>query len=302
MQSTPTAPLNALPAAPPPERFAQQIEAMVLKKIATDTLALPTMSTVAAKCLEVLRQPEFAFKDAAAILDTEPVLAARILRVANSAAFAGGTKGSSLVQALARIGAKTARAMLVEASAARLYVSRNPQIATSHRKLWEHAVAVALLARDVSAITGGDDPDAAYLSGLLHDVGKPIVAGILLEAERQFTEAGRDWVQSAEWSAVVKSTHRKVGVALADKWGLPAEVRDCIRDCSEYAPATRGSVPNAVCFANALAKQAGYGGDDDGREDAEALVMIGRSMLGLDEAAVASLTSHLGPNLKGLVE
>ena len=44
-------------------------------------------------------------------------------------------------------------------------------------------MAVGMLARDVLALTGEPDSDSAYLAGLLHDVGKPVIATVLLELE-----------------------------------------------------------------------------------------------------------------------
>ena len=88
---------------------------------------------------------------------------------------------------------------------------------------------------------------------------------MLLEAERQITEvSNKAWVNADEWLTVVQRTHRKVGVALSEKWGLPPAISKTIKDCSEYEPADRASLSNAVCFANALAKQVGMAPDDWG--------------------------------------
>ena len=287
--------------APVNEKLARQIEELVLKRIAQDSLTLPTMPAVAIKCIEVLRRPEFSFKEAASILEQDPVLAARVLRTATSAAFSGGSQTHSLTEALTRIGAKTAKAVLVEASAAKVFVSRNPQIAEATKRVWQHSVAVGMLARDISALTGGTDSDAAYLAGLLHDVGKPVVAAILLEAERQIVELhSKPWIGSAEWLLVIRSTHRKVGVALTEKWGLPPALCKSIKDCSEYDPGNRSSISNAVCFANALAKQVGIAPDESDIDDARALVMIGRSVLGADEAVINPLVAGLKTKLERL--
>lgn len=297
-------PSSASPAASPVnEKLANQIEDLVLKRIASDSLCLPTMPAVALKCLELLRHPDFSFKEAAAILEQDPVLAARVLRTATSAAYVAGTKTPSLSDALARIGAKAAKTLLVDASAAKVFISRNVQIADATKRVWQHSVAVGGLARDISAITGGTDWDSAYLAGLLHDIGKPIVASILLEAERQIAELrNKPWIGSGEWLAVIKRTHRKVGLALMEKWNLPPTVCSSIRDCSEYDSSNRASISNAVCFANALAKQSGIAPDDSDIDDAKALVMIGRSVLGVDDAVVNPLVVGLKSKIEHLYE
>lgn len=290
-------------AAPPgvDERLAGQIEGLVLKKIADDTLVLPTMPTVALKCLEVLKTPDFSFREAAAVLERDPVLAARVLKVASSAAFGSAAGTPSLAGAFTRLGARAMKTILVEASARRIFMSKNVQIAAAAKTLWEHSVAVATLSRDIYALCGGKDGDTAYLSGLMHDVGKPVVGAFLLEAEHQITELrNKPWIGSAEWGLVVKRTHRKVGMALAEKWHLPPVVSQSIRDCSEFDPSDRSSVTNAVCMANALSKEAGVAEAGADVADAKTLVMIGRSMLGLDDTVLKRLSTGLRQRIEGL--
>jgi len=276
------------------EKLAGELEGILVKRIQTDQLFLPTMPAVATRVLEVLRDPDAGMKEAADVLEKDPVLAARTLRMATSAAFASGTKKVTLHEALARLGTKALKSLLVEASAQKLFVSRNPQINEQLRVLWEHSVAVGTLARDVLALTGAGDSESAYLAGLLHDVGKPIVASVLLEVERQLTEVyQRNWIDSGEWLEVIGKVHRRVGVALAEKWQLPHAIAVCIRDGGEYDKADRSSLSNAVCFSNALAKKSGIAAGKVDADDNDALVMIGRSVIGISDDILRTLTKGL---------
>jgi putative nucleotidyltransferase with HDIG domain len=276
------------------EKLAKQMEEILLKRIQADQLVLPTLPAVAAQVLQVLRDPDAGPKEAADVLERDPVLAARALRMATSAAFAGGTKRITLREALARIGGRALKTLLLEASAQKLFVSKNPQINADLKALWEHSVAVGTLARDVLALIGGSDSESAYLGGLLHDVGKPVVATVLLELERQLTEVyNKNWIDSGEWLAVVGKVHRPIGVALAEKWQLPGPITASVRDSGEFDRENRQSIPNAVCFANALSKKAGiYAGALDA-EDNDALIMIGRSVLSISDDVLRTLTKGL---------
>src|SRR3990172_11077840 len=158
------------------EKLSSELEGILIKRIQSDQLFLPTMPAVVTRVLELLRDPDAGMKEVAALLEKDPVLAARTLRMATSAAFAAGSKKVTLQEALARLGTKSLKSLLVEASTQKLFGSRNSQINQQLRSLWEHSVAVGMLARDVLALTGGTDSESAYLAGLLHDVGKPIVA------------------------------------------------------------------------------------------------------------------------------
>jgi HD-like signal output (HDOD) protein len=76
------------------EKLAAELEGILTKKIQSDQLVLPTMPAVATKVMEILRDPEAGMKEAAAIMEKDPVLAARTLRMATSAAFAAGARRS----------------------------------------------------------------------------------------------------------------------------------------------------------------------------------------------------------------
>ncbi len=283
------------------DKLAAELEAIVLRRLEQDTLVLPTMPAVAQKCLGVLRDPEFSFQDAAGVLEQDPVLTARVLRTATGAALGAAPAKLSLVEALSRIGSKPLRTMLVEAAAKTIFVSRNPRIAQATKGLWAHSVAVAILARDLAPLVGQPDAEAAYLAGLLHDVGKPIVAALLLEAERRIAQlAGKAWIDPEDWVAVIDRTHRKVGTALAERWALPEPVWRCIRDCSAIDEGDGPCLANAVCLGNALAKQAGLGAGGVNAAQAGALVTGGCAALGLEPDAVQRLTADLKARVASL--
>ncbi|MFT3710951.1 MAG: HDOD domain-containing protein [Archangium sp.] len=275
-------------------RVAQAIEALVLKRVQDDTVPLPPLPTAIAACMKVANSADFEFKALLPHLELDPMLAARMMRSAKSAAAGPAGNFTTLGEALTRLGQKNVKASLQEAAAERLFQSRDAEIAKQSSLAWRHSVAVAMAARDLCALISRADGEEAYLAGLFHDIGKPVVAGMMLEAERQIVELrSRTWVGSKEWTWVLSRTHRKVGVALAEKWSLTAAITRCIRDCGEYDAADRSSLSNVVCFSNALVKAAGLGSGETDVEDAKALVMIGRSILGVDDALVNGLSANV---------
>jgi putative nucleotidyltransferase with HDIG domain len=284
------------------QRLSDQLEAILGRRIANDQLMLPSLPAAAVKCLTLLKNPEFSLREAAAIIETDPILAARLLKLANSAAFGGRDSSKTITAAVTRLGLQKLRAFLVEASASKVFESNDRRIAEASRTLWTHSVAVAVVARDVTALCGGGDPELAYLGGLLHDVGKPVVAAMLLDAERATLEAKKHalWINGADWIAVVQRIHRRVGVALVERWEMPQPVRNAVRDCEEYDNSDRLSVANVVRFANAVVKQRGIYIGPVNVDDNDAMVMIGRSLLNLDDEMVERATAGLG-KLGGMV-
>jgi putative nucleotidyltransferase with HDIG domain len=281
------------------DKLAQQLTDIVLKRLQEDRLVIPTLPAAAQKCLELLRDPNANLRNLGRHLELDPVLAARVLRLASSAGMGGGQAITSVEQAVTRVGAQKLKTLLVDASARRLFESRDPRISEAFRQLWEHSLAVALLARDVAALCGAQDTDTAYLAGLLHDIGKPVLASMMLEAERMIVgNRPGAWIDAGVWLASIQSTHRRVGQAIAESWKLPPAVCKVIADSGDYEAADRKSAVNAVCFANALAKVHGYRSGAAEDEEANTLVMIGRSLLGIDDEPVKLLVTNLRDRLR----
>jgi putative nucleotidyltransferase with HDIG domain len=284
------------------EKLAGELRGILLKRIQGDQLVVPTIPAVAQRIQETLRDGEAGLRRAADVFQQDPFLAARALRASPAAKVAAGKKVTT-AEVLNGAGPKMVRALLSDATAQKMHVSRDPEILAAIRKVWEHAVAVGTLARDVLALSGKPDSEAAYLAGLLHDVGKVVVASILLEAERQTTELyNRSWIGASAWIEVVQLCHRPVGLALAEKWQLPDQVLRCMVENLDYDNTDRTSLVNAVCFANALAKKSGvYVGAYDA-EDVDAVVMIGRSVIGVNDDVLKTLLRGLKERVHGMFD
>lgn len=277
-----------------------RLETIVLRRLAEDRLVLPALPSAIGKCIALLQQSEGALKQVSAHLSRDPVLSAQLVRLASGAAH--GSPVRTVEQAVTRLGAQRVRAFLVEAGARKLFDSRAPSIAEAARGLWVHSLAVALLARDVAALCGSAEGETAYLAGLLHDVGKPVLASILLEAERMLAASRptAPWFKADAWLGAIQGVHRKVGVALAERWGLPDAVVAAIRDCGDFDSGDRLCAANFVRFANAVAKDKGLCVGPVDVDDARALVMVGRSMLGVDDEVLNRLTNDLAVRAQAL--
>jgi putative nucleotidyltransferase with HDIG domain len=276
------------------DRLGLQLEQVVLKRLQDDKLVLPPMPSVAVKCLEIIQKSDFNMGKIADLMETDPILAARVMRTVNSAGMATKAPATNLQNAVMRLGQRNLRTVLLEASVGSVFESRDKRIADAAKAVWQHSVAVALLARDIGILLGIGDPEDAYLTGLLHDVGKPVLAILLLEAEKQVTiRTTKPWIGSDEWMKCLQRSHRSVGVALSKRWQLPESVAHAIEQCSDYDSEDRHSVANIVRFSNAICKQQGlYVGDFD-PEDINALVMIGRSLLGIEDDGLVRLVGGL---------
>jgi len=280
---------------------------IILQRLEKDNLLIPSMPAIAVQCMALIEDPNQSFSDVGKLVGRDPVLASRVLRVANSAAFPGKSAVTTLEQAIARMGTEGLKLALVNYSMYQAFTSKNERIRSSFRGIWEHSLAVALIAKELAERLPGSrpiDPAGAYLAGLLHDVGKPVVGALLLEAEKMISDKQSDspWISHNVWKRVVNGSHRRVGTALARRWKLPPEISRAIDESSAYDPAVPASFANLVCLANAFAKQEGlYAGDIDlGQVDD--LVTQGKRLLGLSDQALADLRVGLYQRVGTLLE
>jgi putative nucleotidyltransferase with HDIG domain len=270
---------------------AQELERVVLARIEAGSLSLPVLPAAATSALSLLRDPDVSLRAVSAVLDRDPMMVMLTLRAANAAVL-GASPVSTIDQGLTRLGVVKIRSLLTEVCARRVFQSRDPRIQRACEGLWEHSVAVAILSRDLAALSGSE-AEVAYMAGLLHDVAKPVVAAYLLETERVATMRNVRWMHADTWIEVVNEVSHSVSAAIAQRWELPEVLVQTIRSIGEFDISRRNSAGNYVRFANALVKQQGiYVGTVDA-DAVAALVMVGRSLLGIDEEVLQRMTADL---------
>jgi len=282
--------------------MACRVEATILEAIENNRLELPNLPLVAARALSMLGRDDFSFPEIAALIETDPIVAARLLRLAHSAAFASLSRFDSILTCLTRLGAEELRLFLVETAVHHVLESRDPCIAQMCRDLWRHSLAVAILSRDLARSLHALHPDAAYLGGLLHDVGRPVLAATLLDAEQRLlgTRTQR-WIMPSAWLAIISGKHRAVGAAIARKWGLPEPVADVIQDSAAYDTGDRFATANLVLLADTLTKREGIYVGAINAEEIEQLLSQGKELLAIDDALVERLVKDLGDKIAGRI-
>ena len=261
-------------------RIVEELIGIILERIETDRLVLPAMPEAAMKALKELKRPNVTFHAVAQIIGDDPVLAPQLFRKASSAAQGNAAPPRTIDQAISRLGMSQLQTVLIELSAHQVYESKNRKIRRAFKGIWEHSQAVAAGCRLVAQQLGLD-PQLGHMAGLMHDVGKPVVGSLLLEAEKMLGMKKKDWLGGATWIAVVNQSHRNVGMSLATKWEMPEEIIDAISG----SPGYQGEdfpYRNLVHFVNAFAKRCGKNCGPFDDEEVEDIVSEGVDVLGLD--------------------
>jgi len=210
--------------------------------------------------MDLLRQSNLAFAEAARTIEKAPALRSRVMRLANSAAFPSLMPATTLDMAITRLGTEGLYGALVEFAARELLeAGRHARVREALRRAWAQAIGVGQLAANLCELLERDsDATFGYLGGLLHAIGKPIVAGLLIEVEQQMMKTdNRMQISEAAWLGAVEASHRPVGGAVARKWKLAHPVAEAIELSGEYQAAPRRSLGNIVRFSVAFAQRLG---------------------------------------------
>ena len=182
-------------------------------------LELPRPPRVALEILELSQRANARIEDIGSLLEREPLLAGRVLRLANSALYGTSTPVTTLKQALIRMGLATVRDVVMEA-AYHMTVLRAEGFNDTLECIRRHSIAVAWLSRFIARNTS-IDAENAFLMGLLHDVGLSV--GLIGLTEFLRREKTTPKLTPLRWLAV-DDVHESFSEQVLASWGMPPGV------------------------------------------------------------------------------
>ncbi|HVY25238.1 MAG TPA: HDOD domain-containing protein [Polyangiaceae bacterium] len=192
-------------------------------RVAQGKVDLPLLPGVAMEVTNVANQESTDSRAIAELLRKDQAMAAHVLRVVSSPVYSGRTQIVSLQQAVARLGVQKIREIAL-AIAFRVGVFKLKGFEQHITSMFQHSVAAAMFAQEVARTTRRNVEDA-FMCGLLHDVGRPVI----LQALVQILNEQKLQVAPAGVVAACGDLHADVGGTLADSWGLPEAVEMSIR-------------------------------------------------------------------------
>jgi len=192
---------------------------MVAEYAASETLNLPVFPKVAQELCEKMADENSSIADIAAIITKDQALAGQMLKLANSAFFAGLTRVRTIRESIMRLGVNQVYNCLVASGQKDFYLSQDPFIGQYLHVLWKHALATARGSQWLLRKTGYPElADEGFLSGLFHDIGKLLLLRVLetIRAENQDIEISEPFVVE-----ILDSMHVEQGYTLMNEWSIP---------------------------------------------------------------------------------
>lgn len=239
----------------------------VPKDLVSSIKTIAPLSQSATKLMELVESEEYGLTDITHIVELDPALTANVLKVVNAPAFGLGQTVESVARAVSFLGDKTVVGIAIGSCSPDVFGKPLEGYHAEQGELWEHCLFTAMAARELAGYMkepGGVTKETAFTAGILHDIGKAVIAQHMHrdveELVQAVSEGQAESFSDAERDAVGLD-HMEVGLGVAIHWKLPMPLSQCIRYHHSPMDAVeehRGLV-YVVHVADALAMMAGYG-------------------------------------------
>ncbi len=181
---------------------------------------LPTMPTIAGKVVQAVDNPDSSIDDIRSLIEQDAAIAARILKISNSALYGFPSEIQSLSHAISLLGTMTVRNLVLAASMKETY----KRFGLLEKLLWQHSSLAGPVAAMLAGYRGiALDPDIAFTAGLMHHIGKTALANSHRDQYEQVMATvyneGRSFTDVE--NEVFGFSHAELGAAVVQQWGLP---------------------------------------------------------------------------------
>jgi putative nucleotidyltransferase with HDIG domain len=192
------------------------------------------------------------------LISLDQALAALVLQMSNSASLGYPRTCSSLYEAIMQIGLRRLKSILLASSATDMMKHHLSGYRLGEGELWHHSLMTGVAAEWLAQALRYPNPEEAYVSGLLHDIGKLVLDQFVLTSYNQIIEFGQRY-QLPLWQVEEKLLgldHARVGGLIAERWNFPVTLADAIH--FHHVPSfarTNQKLPAIVNLANSFAAE-----------------------------------------------
>ena len=189
---------------------------------------LPSMPQILLKLIELCQADEAGMAELAKLIANDAGMTAKVLSVANSAAYHRGGNKVGLLQALGVLGSDMIKTLVISESVFQTFSGFPHSGSTDLRSFWKHSLTTAVMAREIAKKMAYPHAEEAYLAGLLHDVGRlALLAAAPNEYGFNFL-AQDDASLCAVEQHTLQISHADAGAWLIERWNLDSFMADSI--------------------------------------------------------------------------
>ena len=190
---------------------------------------LPTLPTVVTTILDLLDDPKTTAKDVNEALTQDQAISSKILKLSNSAFYGFSRKISTITDAVVLLGFNTVSSLAISASVFASFFGTE-STGFSLEEFWKHSIGTGVIAKLIAKKLKYKNLETAFISGVIHDIGKTILVQYFSE---QFMEALEysDQNNIELWRAELKTigvAHSEIGAWIASHWKFPDPITNAI--------------------------------------------------------------------------
>jgi HD-like signal output (HDOD) protein len=223
---------------------------------------LPSFPEIAVRVRRVLSDPKSSVEQVVRVVGSEPALAARLLRIANSASLnRSGRAVTDLRTAINRIGYNMVRSAAISFSMAQIRTSNKLAGLEHHlNELWQRSTLVAAFSYVLARMCTSVNPDEAMLTGMMHGIGKLYVLTRAIDHPELF-------ISDRTLNDIIGEWHATIGKAILENWDFSEAMAQAVGDQADFSRADDGPPDLSDVIAVAIL-MAAHGEDAPGLEAA----------------------------------
>lgn len=233
-----------------------------LSAVVSRIKSLPSLPSLYTRIIEILQSDDPSLQKIGEIVSEDIAMSAKVLQLVNSSFFGIARRISNPVQAVMFLGLETVKALVLSVQIFAKWESSTVK-GFDIERLWHHSMTVGAMAKRLAETEqlSTREADEAFTAGLLHDVGKLILAASLPDTYQKALAASKAqriplWRAEEE---VFGTSHAEVGAYLLGLWGLPTSIVEAVAwhhrpaECPArtFCPLTTVHVANALWYQNA---------------------------------------------------
>ncbi len=215
--------------------------------------SLPALPGTVNKVREIIYDKDGSASQVAEAISQDPAIAAKVLRVANSAAYGFSHKVDSVQLAVSLLGLVETYSIVVSSAVINVF---DKSRTFDYMAFWLESQTCARVARALSKFLELKNQSGIFSAGLLHDIGRVALVQIVPKHYERISPAvnGLDLVKAE--GEVLGLTHTEAGYELALHWDLPAELAECIRfhHAPQHASEQHRGIVSIINVAEAVAR------------------------------------------------
>lgn len=218
---------------------------VIANRIKQDDIEVPMLPEVANKVMRLTNDPESDAGDLAKLIQSDQTLAGHVMRIANSALYSPNATLVSLQQAITRLGMRVIADIALAASV-NSKMFNAPGYEKHIQTELQFSLMAGLWAKEVARACRRN-VEAAFLAGLLHDIGRPVTIQVVMEAAKAF----KIDVPPNQMFELEQHFQRSLGISVVHQWEMPSLVCDVVTWFDDYSNAGKSAEQTMIVVAGA---------------------------------------------------